>query len=113
MGHEAFTWVSFIPFLKTMPPHVSNAIVVSIFLLLIVFLGYRQVKKLEDQIVPDEKLTFRNLVELIVEAITNFVKENMGERGPQFMLIIGTLALFILFNNLSGLSPVFCPRRTT
>jgi len=46
---------------------------------------------------------------MIVEALTNFVNENMGERGPQFMLVIGTLALFILFNNLSGLIPGFLP----
>ncbi len=109
MEHSAFTWVSFIPFLKTLPPHVSNAIVVSIFLLIIVILGYSQIKKLQDNIIPDEKLTFRNLVELIVEALHNFIVETMGPRGPEFMLIIGTLALFILFNNLSGLVPGFLP----
>ncbi|HQL84152.1 MAG TPA: F0F1 ATP synthase subunit A [Spirochaetota bacterium] len=105
MGHEAFTWASYIPFLKTLPPHVSNAIIVSI----IVLLGYKQVKKMEDNIIPDEKFTFRNLVELLVEGINGFVKENMGENGPKFMLIIGTLAVFILFNNLSGLIPGFLP----
>lgn len=109
MGHESFTWASYIPFLKTLPPHVSNAIIVSIFLLIIVILGYKQVKKAGDQIIPDEKLTFRNTVELLVEAIHNFVMENMGPRGPQFLLIIGTLALFILFNNMSGLVPGFLP----
>jgi F-type H+-transporting ATPase subunit a len=44
-----------------------------------------------------------------VEFILNLVKENMGPHGPQFMLLIGTLALFILFNNLSGLVPGFLP----
>lgn len=109
MGHESFTWASYIPFLKTLPAHVSNAIIVSIILLIIVILGYKQIKKMGDDIIPDEKLTFRNVVELIVEGLTNFLTENMGPRGPEFMLIIGTLALFILFNNLSGLIPGFLP----
>jgi len=109
MGHESFAWASYIPFLSTLPPHVSNAIIVSVILLVIVFLGYKQVRKAEDQIIPDEKLTFRNAVELIVELIRSFVIDTMGPRGPQFMLIIGTLALFILFNNLSGLIPGFLP----
>lgn len=109
MGHEAFTWASYIPFLKTLPPHVSNAIIVSIILLIIVILGYKQVKRMEDNIIPDEKMSFRNVVELLVEGIVNFVKDNMGENGPKFMLLIGTLAIFILFNNLSGLIPGFLP----
>jgi len=109
MGHEAFTWASYIPFLKTLPPHVSNAIIVSIILLILVLLGYKQVKKMGDNIIPDEKFTLRNFVELLVEGINGFVRENMGENGPKFMLIIGTLAIFILFNNLSGLIPGFLP----
>jgi len=109
MGHESLMWASYIPFLKTLPAHVSNAILVSILLLIVVTLGYMQLKKAKDQIIPDEKLTFRNVVELIVEALSNFTADTMGPRGAEFMLIIGTLALFILFNNLSGLIPGFLP----
>ena len=109
MEHEQFAWVSFIPFLKHLPPHVSNGIIVSIILLVIVFIAYRQLKKSEDDTVPSARFTFRNLMELIVEFLSNLVKETMGPRGAEFMLIIGTLALFILFNNLSGLIPGFLP----
>lgn len=109
MGHESLMWASYIPFLKTLPAHVSNAIIVSILLLIVVALGYRQVKKAQDQIIPDEKLTFRNVTELIVEILVKYTTDTMGPRGPQFMLIIGTLALFIAFNNLSGTIPGFLP----
>jgi len=109
MEHEVFTWASLIPFLKNQQPHVSNAIIVSIILLVIVFLGYKQIKKAEDNIVPDSKLTFRNLVELIVESLSGIIADSMGPRGKEFVLIVGTLALFILFNNLAGLVPGFLP----
>ncbi len=109
MGHEAFTWASLIPFLKDLKPHVSNAIIISILLLVAVILGYRQIKKSEDEIIPDSRLTFRNFVELLVEGLSQIIMTNMGPRGKEFMLIIGTLALFILFNNLSGLAPGFLP----
>ena len=78
-------------------------------ILIIVILGYRQLKKTEDEIVPDSKLTFRNLVEMIVESLSNIITDSMGPRGKEFVLIVGTLALFILFNNLSGLVPGFLP----
>lgn len=109
MEHDVFTWASLFPFLKGLPPHVSNAIIVSIILLVIVFLGYRQLRKTEEEIVPEPRLTFRNFIEIIVEGISSLVVGTMGPRGREFVLIIGTFALFILFNNLSGLVPGFLP----
>ena len=109
MEHEQFTWASLIPGLASLPAHVGNGIIVSILLLIVVIAGYRQLKRTEDQIIPEARLTFRNFIEVIVEAIAGLVEGTMGPRGPEFMLIIGTLALFILFNNISGLIPGFIP----
>jgi F-type H+-transporting ATPase subunit a len=109
MGHEVFTWATLIPGLNHLPPHVSNGIIVSVLLLIIVFLGYRQLKKTEDEIIPDSRLTFRNLVELIVESLSGIIMDAMGPRGKEFVLLVGTLGLYILFNNLSGLVPGFLP----
>jgi F-type H+-transporting ATPase subunit a len=109
MGHEQFTWASLIPGLSALPVHVSGAIIVLVILLVIVILGYMQLKRAEDQVVPDDRLTFRNFVEVLVESISGLVESSMGPRGKEFTLIVGTLALFILFNNLSGLVPGFLP----
>jgi F-type H+-transporting ATPase subunit a len=108
MGHDFF-WASLIPGLSRLPPHVSNAIIVSAVLIVIVILGYLQLKKTASDVVPDEKLTFRNFLEVVVEAVAGLVDGTMGPRGREFILIIGTLGLFILFNNLSGLVPGFLP----
>jgi F-type H+-transporting ATPase subunit a len=105
MEHDVFTWASLFPYLRNLPPHVSN----SIILLIIVILGYRQLKKTEDEIVPDSKMTFRNFVEIIVENLSGIIMDTMGPRGKEFILLVGTLALFILFNNVSGLVPGFLP----
>jgi F-type H+-transporting ATPase subunit a len=109
MEHEVFTWVSLIPFLKDLPAHVSNGILVSVILISIVAFGYRQLKRTEEEVIPEPRLTFRNFVEVIVEAVSKLVSDSMGPRGKEFILIVGTLALFILFNNLSGLVPGFLP----
>jgi F-type H+-transporting ATPase subunit a len=109
MGHEAFTWASLFPYLRDLPPHVSNGIIVSVILLAIVILGYRQIRRTGDEVVPEPKLTFGNFVELIVDGLSGIIMDSMGPRGKEFVLIVGTLALFILFNNLSGLVPGFLP----
>lgn len=109
MGHEVFTWASLIPGLAHLPAHVSNGIMVSIILLIVVFVGYMQLRKSEDQIIPDERVTVRSFLEVVVDGLSGLVESTMGPRGGEFLLIIGTLALFILFNNLSGLVPGFLP----
>ncbi len=109
MEHEVFTWASLFPFLKKLPPHVSNALIISVILVVIAVLGYMQLKKRQDDIVPEGKLTFGTFVEMIVESLSNIILDTMGPRGKEFVLLLGTLALFILFNNLSGLVPGFLP----
>jgi F-type H+-transporting ATPase subunit a len=107
MGHS-FSWASLFPFFEK-DPQVVNGIIVSVILLIIVILGYIQLKKTEDEIVPEPNFTFRNFVEMIVENLSSIITDSMGPRGKEFVLIVGTLALYILFNNLSGLIPGFLP----
>lgn len=107
MGHS-WSWADLFPILRD-KPHVFNGIIVSVILLIIVILGYRQLKKTEDEIVPKPGLSFRNFIELIVEGLSGIIVDTMGPRGKEFVLLVGTLALFILFNNLSGLVPGFLP----
>lgn len=50
--------------------------------------------------VPNKK---QSIVEMLVNLINGLVKENMGEKFMNFVPIIGTMAIFILFLNLTGL----------
>lgn len=47
--------------------------------------------------------TFQNIVELIVEMLDNMVSGTMGKNGRRFMNYIGTIFIFILISNISGL----------
>jgi F-type H+-transporting ATPase subunit a len=111
MGHESFSIVDVIPLLNQFPHHVSNAILAIVFLMIVAILGTRGLRKdRKDQkklFIPEAKLTFRTAGEMIVEGILKVVKDNMGPRGPEFMMIIGTLALFIFVSNVLGLVPGF------
>jgi F-type H+-transporting ATPase subunit a len=113
MGHEGFSVVDVIPLLNQLPHHVSNAIIVVVLLMIIAILGTRGLRKdrkgRKKFFIPEAKLTFRTAAEMIVEGILKIVKDNMGPRGPEFMMIIGTLALFIFVSNVFGLIPGFNP----
>ena len=46
---------------------------------------------------------FQNVVELIVEKLDGMVDSTMGKNGKNFRNYIGTIFIFILFSNISGL----------
>lgn len=46
---------------------------------------------------------FQNVVEFIVETLDGFVNSSMGAHGKKYMNYVGTLFLFVLLSNISGL----------
>ena len=46
---------------------------------------------------------FQNVVELIVEKLDGMVDSTMGKSAPKFYNYVGTIFIFILFSNISGL----------
>jgi len=109
MEHGGILYFKFIPFLNKLPGQVGNAALVSLVLLILFFLGFRSIKKKGDDIIPDKKFTLLNFMELLVEGCLKLIEDNMGKVGMSFLYIMGSLIIFILFNNLSGLVPGFAP----
>ena len=46
---------------------------------------------------------FQNVIELIVETLQGFVNSSMGEHGKKYVNYVGTLFMFVLLSNISGL----------
>ena len=51
----------------------------------------------------EEPSGFQNVVEMIVEMLDGMVDTTMGRAAPKFYNYIGTIFIFILFSNISGL----------
>jgi F-type H+-transporting ATPase subunit a len=52
------------------------------------------------KIIPSKK---QNIIEIIVDSINSLVKDNMGEEYMGFVPFVGTIAIFLVFMNLTGL----------
>ncbi len=78
----------------------THVCVVIVFLMLGIFalVANRTMKHASD--VPTG---FQNVVELIVEMLDNMVKASMGSKASKFANYIGTIFIFILISNISGL----------
>lgn len=86
-GHEV--WIT--------TTHVSLLIVVLILICFSVAAGQAMKKGTE---IPG---AFQNIVELIVEKLDGIVDSTMGKNGRKYYNYIGTVFVFILFSNISGL----------
>ena len=76
---------------------------VCVLIVMLVIIGFciaanRAVKHAAD--VPG---TFQNIVELVVEMLDNMIGGVMGKFSPKFRNYIGTIFIFILLSNISGL----------
>ena len=77
--------------------HVCTLIVMAILVIFAILVN-RRMKKADE--IPG---TFQNIAELIVEMLDNMVGTNMGKHASKFRNYIGTVFIFILFSNISGL----------
>ncbi len=86
-GHEV--WIT--------TTHVSILMVMLIILVFAILAGRKMAKA------TDEPDGFQNVVELIVELLDGIVDKSMGRAAPKFYNYIGTIFIFILISNISGL----------
>lgn len=86
-GHEVWITTS----------HICILIVMLILIGFAIFANKVMMKATE---VPGK---VQNVIELIVEKLDNMVSGSMGQAAPRYQNYIGTIFIFILFSNLSGL----------
>jgi F-type H+-transporting ATPase subunit a len=87
-------------------PWVIQASLLGGFLLVVGgFLIRRQIAQAGGGIVPDDGVSLRNLVEVLVEMLANLAQDRIGPDWRKYFPIVGTMFFFILVANLMGLLP--------
>ncbi|MGN0307790.1 MAG: F0F1 ATP synthase subunit A [Lachnospiraceae bacterium] len=97
MIHGIFSYEFFGNTVWITTTHVCMLIVLLVLIVFSIVAG-RVMKRATD--VP---LGFQNVVELIVEMLDKMVGSTMGKNAPKFLNYIGTIFIFILISNISGL----------
>ncbi|MEE9607798.1 MAG: F0F1 ATP synthase subunit A [Myxococcota bacterium] len=65
----------------------------------------RQIAAAGGGVVPDEGVTLRNALEVIIDALATLARDVMGEDWRRYFPIVGTIFVFILVSNLMNLVP--------
>ncbi|MBI1816004.1 MAG: F0F1 ATP synthase subunit A [Deltaproteobacteria bacterium] len=107
---HSFSWVQIIPGFNLLPEHTATATLVMLALVGWALVALRQLRAANDPVVPDDKLSARNLMEMFVDLFNaHIVAPLMGHRGQKYVPLYGTFFLFILASNFCGLLPGFAP----
>ena len=106
-GKEGLSWYAHEPIGLD---HVLTSLLVLALTTGLAAFAYSKVKDASKAIVPDETLTVRTAVEIVVGAIYGLMSDILGPKAAKFFLpLIGACAFFILFSNAIGLVPGFAP----
>lgn len=84
---------------------VQASLLASALLFAAGFAVRRQIAAANGGVVPDEGVTLRNALEMVVEGLSSLARDTMGEEWRRYFPIVGTIFFFILFSNLLGLVP--------
>ncbi len=99
---------------RPLADHDAEPLVASAFIvLLLVLIAVRTRTKItnyDKSVIPDDKLTLRTFMEILVGSFYIMMKDMMGpKRAKRYLPLIGTCACFIFFSNFIGLIPGFNP----
>jgi len=96
-GHPP-TWMSFEP--------IVAAIFVALIVLVLALLARARLVKLDEAVIPDEKLSLRTFMEVFLGYFYDLAKSMMGpKRAKKYFPVIGTSAIFVFFANVMALIP--------
>lgn len=90
--------------------HIYGAILVLFLIAMLAVITETSIRDSRGELVPSEKLSIRNFVEILVSTVYNMMSDVMGSKAARhFLPLIGTCAFFILLSNVIGLVPGFLP----
>jgi F-type H+-transporting ATPase subunit a len=98
-GHEP-TWQSFEP--------IITSLLIAVLLLVVAVSVRLRMSKVEESVVPDDRLTLRTFMEIFLGYFYDLAKSVMdAERAKKYFPVIATSACFVFFANIMALIPGF------
>jgi F-type H+-transporting ATPase subunit a len=87
------------------PPVLQAAVLAALLIFAGAALVRRQLASSGGGVVPDEGVTLRNALEVVVEGLAGLARDMIGEDWKRYFPIVGTIFVFILVSNVLGLIP--------
>ncbi len=106
---HGFMWFQITPLADKIPIHVFHALLILFVLFVISWRIGRSIKTAADPLVPEDRLSSRNIFEMVVQGVSEQLRNIIGPDGDKYLPLIGGLFIFIFLNNIIGIIPGFTP----
>lgn len=106
--HHDFNWFVWLG-LSEKYVHVYSGILISLILITAASIYRLSLKTADEEVVPDGRLSLKNLLQAMVEAVLSLMEGVIGKEAKLYFPLIGTLFIYVLANNLLGSIPGFTP----
>src|SRR3990167_948528 len=107
-GFSLLEWL-FPSVINSKSGHVFSALIVAILLILASFLYRKSLKKSADEVIPEGRVSLKNIFQVVVEGVFNFMESVIGHNAHKYVPLIGTVFIYVLVNSLLGAIPGFSP----
>lgn len=85
---------------------IISALIVAFLLIVIGFRARARLKRLDERVIPEERLSLSTFVELFLGYFYDLAKSIMGpERAKKYFPVVGTSACFVFLSNLLAIVP--------
>lgn len=84
---------------------VQAALLAAALLLAAGALVRRQLAASGGGVLPDQGITLRNVLEVVIESLAGLARDTMGEEWRRYFPLVGTIFVYIMVSNLMGLVP--------
>jgi F-type H+-transporting ATPase subunit a len=95
----------FTPLDHTIPWVIQAALLAGALLLLAGVQVRRKLAAAGGGVIPDEGVSLRNFIEVLIESLAKLAQDRMGEDWRRYFPIVATMFFFILISNMMGLIP--------
>ena len=86
-------------------PWVYLSAIFASIVLLMAGLSVRRATAGENGVLPDEGVTIRNVVEVVIEALGDLGETTIGENWRNYFPVVGSIFFFVLISNVMSLIP--------
>ncbi|MBU0505496.1 MAG: F0F1 ATP synthase subunit A [bacterium] len=89
--------------------HIAHGLIVLVILFIFSLLYRFSLKKADDEIIPDGKVSLKNIFQVAVEQLLDLMKSIIPHHAQDYFPLIGTIFIYIFISNLMGIIPGFLP----
>src|SRR6185369_16411526 len=110
---DHFSWFQKIEPLAQYPDYILHAALIGVLLIAGGFYAYGKLKKTRENLLPEAKLSLKNIFELATEFVLNLMQGLLGDEAPKYLPVIGSVFIYVFCCNAIGLIPGFQPPTTS